>query len=153
MRVCSRNAWNKKPGWGKHATHSQGVEGSHSRTLPPKLGLSLFALVQKQRGSSTKTAHNRLLFGSHETTPIIWIGKPAPAKQCKLRVERRQIGASTEYIFYCKRAILFLSFSKILTPHPPLHPASVTSRLCCGGRTHSPGGEKDGGSIFWKTRE
>ncbi len=25
---------------------------------------------------------------------------------------------STEYIFYCKRAILFLSSSKILTPHP-----------------------------------
>jgi hypothetical protein len=31
----------------------------------------------------------------------------------------------TEYIFYCKRAILFLSSSKILTPHPPLRPASV----------------------------
>jgi hypothetical protein len=54
---------------------------------------------------------------------------------------------TTEYIFYCKRAILFLSSSKILTPHPPLRPAS-----CCGGRTDSPGGEGDG-SIFWKTRE
>ncbi len=32
---------------------------------------------------------------------------------------------TTEYIFYCKRAILFLSSSKILTPHPPLRPASV----------------------------
>ncbi len=32
--------------------------------------------------------HARLLFGSHETSPIIWIGKPAPAMQCKLRVER-----------------------------------------------------------------
>jgi hypothetical protein len=32
---------------------------------------------------------------------------------------------STEYIFYCKRAILFLSSSKILTPHPPTRPASV----------------------------
>ncbi len=31
----------------------------------------------------------------------------------------------TEYIFYCKRAILFLSSSKILTPHPPLPLASV----------------------------
>ncbi len=49
----------------------------------------------------------------------------------------------TEYIFYCKRAILFLSSSKILTHHPPLRP----------GRTDSPGGEGDGGSIFWKTRE
>jgi hypothetical protein len=25
--------------------------------------------------------------------------------------------------------------------------------VCCGGRTDSPGGEGDGGSIFWKTRE
>jgi hypothetical protein len=30
----------------------------------------------------------------------------------------------TEYIFYCKRAILFLSSSKIL--NPPLRPASVS---------------------------
>ncbi len=30
--------------------------------------------------------------------------------------------SATEYIFYCKRAILFLSSSKILTPHPPLPP-------------------------------
>jgi hypothetical protein len=28
-------------------------------------------------------------------------------------------GVATEYIFYCKRAILFLSYSKILTPPPP----------------------------------
>ncbi len=33
----------------------------------------------------------------------------------------------TEFIFYCKRAILFLSSSKILTPHPPLRPASLSS--------------------------
>jgi hypothetical protein len=45
---------------------------------------------------------------------------------------------TTEYIFYCKRAILFLSSSP---------------RLCCGGRIDSPGGEGDGGSIFWKTRD
>ncbi len=32
---------------------------------------------------------------------------------------------TTEYIFDCKRAILFLSSSKIFTPHPPLRPASV----------------------------
>ncbi len=32
---------------------------------------------------------------------------------------------TTEYIFYCKRTILFLSSSKILSPHPPLRPASV----------------------------
>ncbi len=29
-----------------------------------------------------------LFFGSHETSPIIWIGKPAPAMQCYLIVER-----------------------------------------------------------------
>jgi hypothetical protein len=28
-----------------------------------------------------------------------------------------------------------------------------TPRLCWGGRTHSPGEEGDGGSIFWKTRD
>ncbi len=50
---------------------------------------------------------------------------------------------TTEYIFYCKRAILFLSSSRIFFP-PPATKA---------GGTHSPGGEGDGGSIFWKTRE
>jgi hypothetical protein len=61
----------------------------------------------------------------------------------------------TEYIFYCKRAILFLSSSKILTPHPPLRPASVYeySPPLLRGRTDSPGGEGDGGSNFSKTRE
>ncbi len=60
----------------------------------------------------------------------------------------------TEYIFYCKRAIQFLSSSKILTPHPPLRPASLSSpRNKGGGYTQSPGGERDRGSIFWKTRE
>jgi hypothetical protein len=38
-----------------------------------------------------------------------------------------------EYIFYCKRAILFLSSSKILTPHPPLRPASPSSPRNKGG--------------------
>ena len=40
---------------------------------------------------------------------------------------------TTEYIFYCKRAILFLSSSTILTPHPPLRPASLSSPLNKGG--------------------
>jgi hypothetical protein len=45
--------------------------------------------------------------------------------------------------------------SKILTPHPPL---SSARRECPppttkAGGTHSPGGEGDGGSIFWKMRE
>jgi hypothetical protein len=50
---------------------------------------------------------------------------------------------TAERDYYCKRPILCLS-SKILTPHPPLRPASVSS---------PPGGEGDGGSIFWKTRD
>ncbi len=52
--------------------------------------------------------------------------------------------------YYCKRPILCLASSKILTPHPPLRPASmlcIPPRLCCGGRTHSPGGEGDGGGV------
>ena len=36
---------------------------------------------------------------------------------------------------------------------PPLRPVSVYPRLCCGGRTHSPGGTGDGESIVWKTRD
>ncbi len=51
----------------------------------------------------------------------------------------------TEYIFYCKRAILFLSSSKILIPHPPLRPASVYPPPLLRGRTDSPGGEGGGG--------
>jgi hypothetical protein len=58
-------------------------------------------------------------------------------------------------IIYCKRTILSLSSSKILTPHPTLRLASVSSPPTKAGVTHSPGGEGDGGggSIFWKTRE
>ncbi len=44
-----------------------------------------------------------------------------------------QTDKHTEYIFYCKRAILFLSSSKILTPHPPLRPASLSSPRNKGG--------------------
>ncbi len=48
----------------------------------------------------------------------------------------RQLQVVTKYIFYCKRAILFLSSSKILTPHPPLRPASLSSpRNKAGGYT------------------
>jgi hypothetical protein len=38
-----------------------------------------------------------------------------------------------------------------LTPHPPLRPASLSSPRNKG--THLPGGDGDGGSMFWKTRE
>jgi hypothetical protein len=51
----------------------------------------------------------------------------------------------TEYIFYCKRAILFLSSSKILTPPPiPQQRRGVHTRRAERGM---------GGSIFLKTRE
>ncbi len=55
---------------------------------------------------------------------------------------------------YCKRPILCLPSSKILTPHP----LTARRRGCtppppfwCGGRTHSPGGKSGRWSIFWKT--
>jgi hypothetical protein len=54
-------------------------------------------------------------------------------------------GSNVERL-YCKRSILCLSSSKILTPDPPQRPAIVYPRLLCGER----GG---GGSIFWKTRD
>jgi hypothetical protein len=34
------------------------------------------------RGVNELEANARLLFGSHETSPIIWKGKAAPAIQC-----------------------------------------------------------------------
>ncbi len=50
---------------------------------------------------------------------------------------------------YCKRPIQCLASSKILTPHPPPPPPGecVPSRLWCGGRTHSLGGEGWGFNI------
>ncbi len=43
-------------------------------------------------------------------------------------------GGSREYIFYCKRAILFLSSSKILTPPSPETPgAGVDPAVFWGG--------------------
>jgi hypothetical protein len=71
---------------------------------------------------------------------------------------RASIGCPTEYIFYCKRrAILFLSSSKILTPHPPLHPASVypppPPPPLLRGEDRLAGRREMGGSIFWKKRE
>ncbi len=56
--------------------------------------------------------------------------------------------AATEYIFYCKRAILFLSS---FNPPPPPIPLSArrvcTPRFCCGGRTDSPGGRRGGWGV------
>ncbi len=61
--------------------------------------------------------------------------------------------ADTVERIYCKRPILCLSSSKILTPHPPHRPASVYQPPLVRGRTHSLGGEGGGGSIFWKMRD
>ncbi len=51
----------------------------------------------------------------------------------------------------------YFRFKRIWAAHPTPIPLSArrvcTPCLCCGGRTDSPGGEGDGGSIFWKTRE
>ena len=47
-------------------------------------------------------------------------GQTCVGQSERLREIRREI-------IYCKRAILSLSSSKILTPYPPLHPASVSS--------------------------
>jgi hypothetical protein len=57
-------------------------------------------------------------------------------------------GALLREIIYCKRAILSLSSSKILTPHPPLRLASVSYPPTKAGGTHSPGGEGTGGQYF-----
>jgi hypothetical protein len=57
-------------------------------------------------------------------------------------------------IIYCKRAILSLSSSKILTPHRPLRLASESSPSTKAGGAHTRRAERGmGGSIFWKTRE
>ncbi len=57
----------------------------------------------------------------------------------------------TEYIFYCKRAILFLSSSKILTPHAAPSPSPPGESVL--PRRAERGMGPHGGSIFWKTRE
>jgi hypothetical protein len=54
---------------------------------------------------------------------------------------------------YCKRPILRLASSKILTLHPPHSPANVCPPFWCGGRIHFPVGEGGGGSIFWKVSD
>ncbi len=66
-----------------------------------------------------------------------------------------RFAVACSYRYYCKRPILWLASSKILTPPPlPTHrPDSVYPRLWCGGRTHTLGGEGGGGSIFWKTSD
>jgi hypothetical protein len=40
-----------------------------------------------------------------------------------------------------------------IEPPPPSLPGECVPPPLLGGRTHSPGGEGGGGSIFWKTRD
>ncbi len=47
---------------------------------------------------------------------------------------------------------LFATSTFLSIPVPDWSDAGQ-SGICCGGRTDSPGGEGDGGSKFWKTRE
>ncbi len=61
------------------------------------------------------------------------------------------IDQPTEYIFYCKRAILFPSSSKILTPHPPLRPASRSSPSNKG--VHTRRAERGMGGQYFGRRE
>jgi hypothetical protein len=46
---------------------------------------------------------------------------------------------------YCKRPILWLASSELLTPIPLTARRVCTTRLWCGGRTHWLGGEGGGG--------
>jgi hypothetical protein len=39
-------------------------------------------------------SHDRLLFGSHETSPIIWIGKPAQAIQFLAKKSSEMFGSN-----------------------------------------------------------
>ncbi len=59
------------------------------------------------------------------------------------------------YRYICRVQSCALRLPKYWPPHPPLHPASVSSPRTKGGgyATHSPGGEGGGGSIFWKTSD
>jgi hypothetical protein len=96
----------------------------------------LYKSQSKNSSSVSRLSMARSLFPSQKTGFV----KSREISPCFNRTHRREI-------IYCKRAILSLSSSKIWTPHPPLRPPLL------GGRTHSPGGEGDGGSIFWKTRD
>ncbi len=54
---------------------------------------------------------------------------------------------------YCKRPILWLPSSKILTPHPPHRPASVYPPPLVRGEDTLARRRGGGGSIFWKTSD
>jgi hypothetical protein len=78
----------------------------------------------------------------------------APAQTELLGTHKRMCNTRREIIE--EGNPISLAFQNI-DPPSPSPPASVwcTPRLCCGGRTDSPGGEGDGagGSIVWKARE
>ncbi len=63
------------------------------------------------------------------------------------------IFGATEYIFYCKRAILFLSSSKILTPHPLLRPASLRPPPATKTGVHTRRAERGMGGQYFGRRD
>jgi hypothetical protein len=63
-----------------------------------------------------------------------------------LSISKSPIAPKRDY--YCKRPILCLASSKLLTPHPPLRPASVYPAFV-GGGGQTRRAERGGGSIFW----
>jgi hypothetical protein len=64
----------------------------NSFTYSMNSNLQLAAMLTS-RNWILNTEYDRFLFGYYETFPIIWMGKPASGIQCKLRVERWQVGA------------------------------------------------------------
>jgi hypothetical protein len=68
-------------GWWKVASHCKKRLVLFQVTFKAKRFCIAFyeSYPYTHKGIKYLEAHTRLLFGSHETSPIIWIGKPAPA--------------------------------------------------------------------------
>ncbi len=89
---------------------------------------------------------------------VVWVWLQIIAHLEKYRQDRKGLqtllyinevfGNTVQRLDYCKRPILWLASSKILTS-PPIH--LTARRVSTPGRTQSLSGEGGGGSIFWKT--
>jgi hypothetical protein len=73
-----------------------------------------------------------------------------PVKNKAWTISKYSMAQST---YFTVRGQYFSRLPKYWPPIPLSARRVCTPRLCCGGRTDSPGGEGEGGSIFWKTRE
>ncbi len=108
--------------------------------------------------STEATLHSLIFFILILHLCVITANLQTPCKWCRYeqtRYENHIIDTVERLLQYCKRPILCLASSKIFHPLPP-SPRRVCTpppRLCCGGRTHSLGGEGGGKSIFWKTQD